>query len=247
MQIQEHRMQCLRMAFELGGNPDTVLAAAERLLHFASGTQPATAAIADVSVDAPAVAAVGAAATLVDDQPTADEPVHADAPAAVVADPIAACGTAMLMTQSGDLADATPAPELAAVAEAPPVTEHAEAAAFETAAEQDPVAEAVAPEPVTVEVAASEPAAETLAVDAPLDAEEASAVEADGEHVAEEAATHEPETTIEAAPEKSPEAVISKEAELEEVEAAESAEPEVVLLPSNAHTEETAFPHAATN
>ncbi|MFX8301260.1 hypothetical protein ABTL22_20025, partial [Acinetobacter baumannii] len=78
----------------------------------------ATAAFADVPVDAPAVAAVAVAATPVDDQPTAGEPVQAEAPAAIVADPSAACGTAMLMTQSGDLADATPAPELAAVAEA---------------------------------------------------------------------------------------------------------------------------------
>ena len=34
MDLQEHRMQCLRMAFELGGKPDAVIAAAQKMVDF---------------------------------------------------------------------------------------------------------------------------------------------------------------------------------------------------------------------
>ena len=44
MDSQEHRMQCLRMAFELGGKPDMVLSAAEQLLMFVTGKPQAVAA-----------------------------------------------------------------------------------------------------------------------------------------------------------------------------------------------------------
>ncbi len=146
MDLHEQRMQCLKMAFDLGGKPEAVLSAAQQLLDFLSPPAPTVEAKAE-----------------------AEEPI-AEAPAAAetVPDPIAACGTVLVMQEGGELADAVAtvdpssvaaAAEEAAIPEtAAPVTETAEAAA-------EPVEE-IAVEPAEVEAAAeaadSEPAAETI-------------------------------------------------------------------------------------
>lgn len=238
MQIQDHRMQCLRMAFDLGGNPDAVLAAAERLLQFATGPQPATVAIADNPTALPANADASAAATLVDTQP-------------IVADPIAACGTAMLMTQSGDLADATPAPDLVAAADAQPAaaTEHVDApAVVEEAVAQFTDTEATVDpsiEPVATMGSTSDHAAEAVAVEAADHVEETSDLQPDAEHAADAAATAEPEAATEehlvaTTSQSAPEAVIAKVEELVVQEAFEAADPEAVPVPALVHTEEIA-------
>ena len=84
MDLHEQRMQCLKMAFDLGGKPEAVLSAAQQLLDFVSGPLP--------TIEETAVA----------DEPVTDAPVAAEP----VPDPIAACGTALVMQEGGELADA---------------------------------------------------------------------------------------------------------------------------------------------
>lgn len=84
MDLHEQRMQCLKMAFDLGGKPETVLSAAQQLLDFISGASP--------TVDAK-----------ITDQATA---TNALVTSETVPDPIAACGTALVMQEGGELADA---------------------------------------------------------------------------------------------------------------------------------------------
>jgi hypothetical protein len=199
MESQEHRMQCLRMAFELGGKPENVLSAAEQLLMFVTGKPQA----APAEATAPAIEAAAAEPAEAPPAP----PVEEAAVAAVVADPIAACGTAMQMTDSGDLADATPTAELTVqtadvsspieevVAEAVTIQTQPEATAS-TAGEpaMEPAAEATAvaaePEPAIETAAAEEaatPAAEPAAApDAPEPTPVETATAQDDEHPADE-------------------------------------------------------------
>lgn len=117
MDLQDQRMQCLKMAFELGGNPDAVLSAAQRMMDFIAGRG---AEVANPLADAlPAtVAADGATAEV----PPA-EPVDADHSGGSE-DAIAACGTALVMPEGGTLEDAVAAVEPTAdVAPPEPVAE----------------------------------------------------------------------------------------------------------------------------
>lgn len=90
MDLTDHRMACLRMAFELQGKHDHVLASANDLMAFVTGAAAATA--------EPAAAMTEAAADPTDESP----PRH------VAEEAIAACGTALEMPAGGDLADAAP-------------------------------------------------------------------------------------------------------------------------------------------
>ena len=112
MDMQEHRMQCLRMAFDLKGDHEAVLSAAEKLHAFVAGPQATTAAVETAA----AVAHEPVVETVTAPTPEAHEDSQ---PVATIADPIAACGTAMTMAPSGDLADAVPVAENHA-----PVEEH---------------------------------------------------------------------------------------------------------------------------
>ncbi len=84
MDLHEQRMQCLKMAFDLGGKPETVLLAAQQLLDFVCRPSP--------TVDA----------KITEEATTAAAPVTPD----TLPDPIAACGTALVMQEGGELADA---------------------------------------------------------------------------------------------------------------------------------------------
>jgi hypothetical protein len=140
MDPQELRLNCLRMAHELGGKPEAIISAANDLMNFVTKGPPA-----DVSAPAPEAAVIaGASAEII--EPTA-EPVATDR--------IAACGTALEMPESGDLAHAEPTVEVKAATEAEPVApaEVTEAAPPEATAEEAAIA---AP---TAEVEATEPAA----------------------------------------------------------------------------------------
>ena len=166
MESQEHRMQCLRMAFELGGKPENVLSAAEQLLKFVTGTS---------ELAAPVATTIAAAAEPAEAPPAP----HIEEPtvAAVVADPIAACGTAMQMTDSGDLADATP------TADAAPTTDEAHAVEAEAVKTLETSA---ASEVAHVEEPAAELNSETLIAETPVTDESEPAVEiATGENPAE--------------------------------------------------------------
>jgi hypothetical protein len=105
MDLEELRLNCLRMAHELGGKSEAVISAANDLLSFVMSGQTA-------GTHAPEPAATEVA------------PSEVSAPAAepAVADRIAACGTALEMPESGDLAEAEPVVEVEAAAEAEPVS-----------------------------------------------------------------------------------------------------------------------------
>jgi hypothetical protein len=148
---QDQRMQCLRMAIELGGKTEPIVSAAQQLLDFVHGkerqemktsAEPAldeTPAVEQASAPAETAAAVEQSVAPAE----TSEPIAADA--------IAACGTAMVMPESGDLADAVPS--LDAAEASPP-------AAAEPASQ---------PEATTEQVAAA-PAAEPASVDQPIEA-----------------------------------------------------------------------------
>ena len=147
MDLEELRLNCLRMAFELGGKSEAVISAAIDLLSFvtkgptadtlASALEPATTVGEPCEISAPA-----------------DEPA--------VADRIAACGTALEMPVSGDLAQAEPAVEVNAATEAEPApqaeateavpseatAEGAAAISTSTAVDEATAAAAPTPEPV---------------------------------------------------------------------------------------------------
>ncbi len=153
MELQEQRMQFLKMAFELGGKPEQILSAARQLMDFVMGEpEPEVGATAD-PVPEPA-----------------SEPVAA---VEVAPDPIAACGTALVMPEGGELADAMPTAETTASAlEAEPqVTEVAEAATAEAATDADAGEAAPSDEPEAI--AGEEQAAPAAAAD---DAPEVEAV-----------------------------------------------------------------------
>lgn len=131
MDVQETRMQCLKLAMELSGKPEAVLSAAEQLLNFVTGGKPS-------------------AADLTTQSTPAAEPVAVEAtPEPQIVDAIAACGTVLAIPDGGDLADAV------VTIDAP-----AEAAESLTPAET-PVVELAAPVVDEPAVAAAEPAAVT--------------------------------------------------------------------------------------
>lgn len=127
MDLHEQRMQCLKMAFDLGGKPEAVLSAAQQLLEFVSGPTPMVA------------SAVTADETLNDARVSTE----------TVPDPIAACGTALVMQEGGELADAV------ATAEPPSA-----AASQAEKAEDTPLA-ADSPPDVSEQPAGTDPVEET--------------------------------------------------------------------------------------
>ena len=149
MDLEELRLNCLRMAYELGGKPEAIISAANDLMSFV--TKGPT---AEARESAPELAA------------TEEAPSEVSTPAAepAVTDRIAACGTALEMPESGDLAHAEPSVEVKAATEAEPAapaefTEAvpSEAAAQETAtiatatAEVESIEPTAAPSPEPVE------------------------------------------------------------------------------------------------
>ncbi|MFM9978876.1 MAG: hypothetical protein ACKVOP_12645, partial [Sphingomonadaceae bacterium] len=178
MDLQDQRMQCLKMAFDLHGNPDTVLAAAQRMLDFVTGsssqtsaTEDTTAPIASEFVAPAAVAAVVVADAMIDDAPAA----ALVAAEASVADPIAACGTALVMPEGGNLEDAVTA-DVAAV--------EAVAEATEAAAMDASVAEAPSAEPEAIAADGMVEIADDMAVEAAPVAE-AETIEAEAAEIVE--------------------------------------------------------------
>jgi hypothetical protein len=138
MDLEELRLNCLRMAYELGGKSEAIISAANDLVSFVTKGPSAD---TRASVPEPAGASCEVSA------PTAEP---------AVTDRIAACGTALEMPQSGDLAHAEPAVEVTAAAEAEPaaLAEVTEAVPAEATAEE--AATIAAP---TAVVEATEPAA----------------------------------------------------------------------------------------
>jgi len=152
MDLQQQRMECLKMAFELRGNTDPIVSAAQQLLEFVTGTQASTSSEAlTEQVTSP--------------EAPAEEPVAANPPEAATeaptADAIAACGTALVLPESGELADAAPAaqPEQQATQTQLDGAEASQAAA-PTEVVSEPSAEVTEPQTATeapVEAAASQP------------------------------------------------------------------------------------------
>ena len=104
MDQHDQRMECLRMAFELGGKAEPVVSAAQQLLDFLAGTSSTVESRAEQ-------AQVGAAGGAPEQQEAAAE---SGSPAD---DAIAACGTVLVMPEGGGLEDAIqsvePAPDAA--------------------------------------------------------------------------------------------------------------------------------------
>jgi ribonuclease E len=229
MDLQDKRMQCLRMAAELGGNVDAVIAAAQRMFDFVKGAEPAAlvdSPAADISPEPIAVAEPKAEVA------TAQAGAIAEAATSelLVADPIAACGTALVMPESGSLAEAVLSPEAVTAAEAPAVITVDEVP-VKVAAEEAP-AEAVAAE-APAEVTAEEAPAEAVAAEAPA---EVTAEEAPAEAVAAEAPA---EVTAEEAPAEAvaaeaPAEVTAEEAPAEAVAAEAPAEVTAEEAPAEA-------------
>jgi hypothetical protein len=159
MDLHDQRMQCLKMAFELGGKPEAILTAAQQLLDFVTAPPPPDVAIA---------------ASLQIDEATVSD---SEAPTEAVPDPIAACGTALVMPEGGELADAS------VIAGEP------ETAANETAVESAPSISASE----TPEEAASPSDPSVLAIEQP---ESAAAVETTDEAPAEAVSADEPTQEI---------------------------------------------------
>jgi hypothetical protein len=141
MDQEELRLNCLRMAYELGGKTDAIIAAANELMSFV--TKGPT---ADSHASAPEAAAT---------QEVPSE-VTASAVEPAATDRIAACGTALEMPKSGDLAQAEPAAEVMAAAEAGPVAP----AEVTEAPPEAPAEEAAAVTSPTVGIEATELAVE---------------------------------------------------------------------------------------
>ncbi len=135
MDQEELRLNCLRMAYELGGKTEAIISAANDLMNFVTKGSSADARAAALEPAANAVSAPAA------------EPV--------VTDRIAACGTALEMPEGGDLAHAEPAVEVKAAAEAELA---ADAEVTEAVASQAITEEAAPIAAPTAEVKAAEPA-----------------------------------------------------------------------------------------
>lgn len=147
MDLHDQRMQCLKMAFELGGKPEAILTAAQQLLDF---------------VTAPSQPDIAAAASPQIEQAPVSEP---EAPTDAVPDPIAACGTALVMPEGGELADAIPTPDVSVIAVEPEsvAIEAAVEAAPSDANAEAPVDSAALSEPSE---SATEPAENAAAIEA---------------------------------------------------------------------------------
>ena len=159
MDLQDQRMQCLKMAFELGGDTERVLTAAQRMLDFVAGAAQPAVPVAEPASPEPAAepasvmeekpeAPAAAVAETVAAEPLLRRPLSRRRWRHVVADPIAACGTALVMPESGNLADALPSPEtVEAVADPAPAAESTveTAPAAEAAGEVIAAEEAAAP------------------------------------------------------------------------------------------------------
>ena len=91
---QDHRMECLRMAFELGGKTEPIVSAARQLLDFLHGREEQS-------------AEANPEPTLTE-TPAVETTVTLEAAPPLAAEAIAACGTAMLIPEGGELADAVP-------------------------------------------------------------------------------------------------------------------------------------------
>ena len=186
MDLQQQRMDCLKMAFELRGNTDPIVSAAQQLLEFVTGTQEGPAS------EAPAELAKSPQA------PT-EEQVAVTPPETTIevpsAEAIAACGTALVLPESGELADAVPPaqPEQQAAQSQPEGgTEVTEAAA--------PIEVASEPEAPTSEPQATSEAAAPQS-DPVKEDQELAASKSDVEQTTEPA----PETQSQAEPPTSPE------------------------------------------
>jgi ribonuclease E len=190
MDLEELRLNCLRMAHELGGKSEAVISAANDLLSFV--------------MNGPAA---GTHALAPEPATTKEAPSEVSEPAAepAVTDRIAACGTALEMPEGGDLAQAEPVVEVEAAAEAEPAApvEVTEAATSEAAAEE---AEAIS-EPVAA-VEETEPSS----APSPEPAEELAEAASNGSADAEAAPEVEPAAAA-AEPVASEEAAIPSEDE----------------------------------
>ena len=160
MDLRDKRMECLRMAVELGGNVDAVIAAAQRMFDYVSAAEPAAVkcppANSSETIAAP------------------DPPLEVAAPIAEIAavealvgDPIAACGTILVIPESAGLGDAAPNPESVIDSEAPAVIAAGEVLAASEAARAEVAAEetliAAGGEVAPAEVPAEETHTEALA------------------------------------------------------------------------------------
>ena len=185
MDLQQQRMECLKMAFELRGNTDPIVSAAQQLLEFVTGTQESPAS------EAPAELATSPQAPTEEQVAVTPPETTVEAPSA---EAIAACGTALVLPESGELADAVPVPQPEQQAQSQPGsgTEATEAAA-PTEVASEPEAHAGEPQ-ATSEAAAPQS-------DRVIEDQELAASKVDVEQATEPA----PETQPGAEPPASPE------------------------------------------
>jgi hypothetical protein len=147
MDLQQQRMECLKMAFELGGKTDPIVGAAQQLLDFVAGKQtPST--------------TEQAAETAPTAEPLVEEHAASTAPENIAETPspdaIAACGTVLVLPESGELADAIPSTEVEQPT-APAATETT-AAPIEASSETGTlVSEQPSPDQAADQSAASDP------------------------------------------------------------------------------------------
>ena len=213
-------MQCLRMAAELAGKVDAVIAAAQRMFDFVKGAEPAAPAHAantspePTAADKPQAEVVAAMAGALAEAATCEP---------LVTDPIAACGTALVMPEGGNLAEALPSSEAVAAAEVQVETAAEETPVEVASQEAQPVAEMAAAEvateetPVEVVAQEAEPVAEMAPTEVATEETPAEVVALEAEPVAEMAPT-------EVATEETPVEVASQEAQpVAEMAAAEVA------------------------
>jgi hypothetical protein len=149
MDLQEQRLNFLRMAYELGGKTEPIIAAANAMMNF----------VLTGASEAPAPALDGGLATHPEAETPAEPHQSVEVEPVPAVDPIAACGTALVMPEGGDLAAAEPAPAEPVAEEASPPAEAAPSPVMETIA---PPAEEITQAAAEAEVA---PAAEASSQD----------------------------------------------------------------------------------
>lgn len=213
MDLSDQRMACLRMAMDLNCNTEPLLKAASGLMAFiASGD--ATPAVEVKQEEQPAAEASALVESLT--------------PAEPAIDPIAACGTALQMPESGELADAE---AVATNSVGAAVEAASEASTGEAGAVAAPEVEAIAAEEATAEAIAEEAPAvdepETVpSVEEPANSEAATGEATAAEPVAETEAAA--EVAVDDAAEASTEAATpDTELQGETAEAVEAAEADV--------------------
>src|SRR5258706_8801872 len=165
MEPQDKRMQCLRLAAELGGDVETVIETAQRMFDFVKGAEPAASAYSPAANSSPEPIAVAEPQAEV---ATAQAGTIAEAAISepLVAEHIAACGTALVMPEGGNLAEALLSPEAVTAAEV-----QVEVAAEEGPAEikaEEALAK-VTTEETSAEAAAEEVHAEAVAEETPAE------------------------------------------------------------------------------